>query len=221
MNGNLLMVILIMWKWTIIGSLFVLLIPKIKCWFFYQRPFFVNGLNFVLKSWVVFFDPYSTAIARVDQWIRIPRLPWEFWDMGILSDLLQAVGVIVHVDQNTLLHLKGKFASICVNVDITRPLPGSITIARDGFSSRVPLIYEGLHQVCPLCEGEGELHQLESCPKLPVSKKIEVLVERFDAQGVSFANKSRSQSSSTSSPSSKPIDTWVTVTPKKRMRVTS
>ena len=136
--------------------------------------------------------------------------------MGILFDLLQAIGVIVRVDQNTLLRLKGKFARICVNVDITRPLSGSITIAKDGFSSRVPLIYEGLHEVCPLCGGES--HQLESCPKLPVSKKIEVLVERFDAQGVSFANISRSQSSSTSSPSSKPIDTWVTVTPKKRMR---
>ena len=36
--------------------------------------------------------------------------------------------------------------------------------------------------------GEGS-HQLESCPNLSVAKKIEVLVERFDAQGISLTNK--------------------------------
>jgi len=46
-------------------------------------------------------------------------------------------------------------------------------------------------------------------------------VERFDAQGVSYTNKSQGGSTSNSSSSSKPIDAWVTVTPKKRMRVRS
>ena len=71
--------------------------------------------------------------------------------------------------------------------------------------------------MCALCGGRGESHQLESCPNLPSSTKIEVLVERFDAQGVSYANKSQNQSIP---PTSKPIDTWVTVTPKKRMCAT-
>ena len=181
-----------------------------------KRPFFVNGLNFVLKPWVAFFDPYSTSIDRVDQWVRIPRLPWEFWEASTLSDLLKDVGGIIRDNQNTLLRLKGKFARICVNIDIIRPLPGSITIAREGLSLRVPLIYEGLHEVCSLCGGDS--HQLDSCPNLPVSSKIEVLVERFDAQGVSYANKAPSGSSSHSSSPRPPIDTWVKVTPKKRMR---
>jgi len=181
-----------------------------------KRPFFVNGLNFVLKPWVAFFDPYSTSIDRVDQWVRIPRLPWEFWEASTLAELLKDVGGIIRIDQNTLLRLKGKFARNCVNIDITRPLPGSLSIAREGLSLRVPLIYEGLHEVCSLCGGDS--HQLDSCPKLPVSSKIEVLVERFDAQGVSYANKSPSGPSSHSSSPRPPIDTWVKVTPKKRMR---
>ena len=40
-----------------------------------QRPWYVNGLNFVLLPWATFFDPYNTLITRVDQWVRIPRLP--------------------------------------------------------------------------------------------------------------------------------------------------
>ena len=38
----------------------------------------VNGLKFVIDKWFPFFDLYSTIIGRVDQWIRVPRLPWEF-----------------------------------------------------------------------------------------------------------------------------------------------
>lgn len=130
---------------------------------FDQRPWFVNGLNFVVICWVPFFDPYHTVITRVDQWIRIPRLPWEFWDMDCLRELLQHVGSIVRVDQNTLLCRKEKFARVCVNLDITKPLPGSLTIVKGDMAMRVPIIYDGLHEVCPLCGGES--HQLEVCPK--------------------------------------------------------
>jgi len=52
---------------------------------------------------------------------------------------------------------------------------------------RVPVIYEGLHEVCPLCGGKS--HQLEVCPKLLAPKKIEVFVEKFDNQSISQANK--------------------------------
>jgi len=61
----------------------------------------------------------------------------------------------------------------------------------------------------------GDSHQLESYPNLPVSKKIEVLVERFNAPGVSLADKSVNPSSTTLTHSG---DTWVTVSPKKRVR---
>lgn len=74
------------------------------------------------------------------------------------------MGPVVRVDQNTLLRLKGKFARVCLHIDITRPLSDSLTIARNGMSMRVPLIHEDLHEVCPLCRGEP--HQLYSCPKL-------------------------------------------------------
>ena len=139
---------------------------------FEQRPWFVNGLNFVLLPWTPFFDPYNTIITRVDQWIRILRLPWELWELDYLTEVLKHVGQVIRLDNNSLLRLKGKFACICVNLDIIKPLPGSLIVSDMGSCLRVTIIYEGLHEVCPLCEGES--HQLESCPKLPEPKKIEV-----------------------------------------------
>jgi len=67
-----------------------------------QRPWYVSGLNLVLIPWVPFFDPYNSPITSVNQWIRIPRLPWELWEAAYLTDLLNCVGHVVRIDQNTL-----------------------------------------------------------------------------------------------------------------------
>ena len=75
------------------------------------------------------------------------------------------MGTIVKIEHNTLLRLKGKFARVCVNLDITKPLTGSLTVSRVEACLRVPIIYEGFHEVCPLCGGDS--HQLETCLKLP------------------------------------------------------
>ena len=65
--------------------------------------------------------------------------------------------------------------------------------------------------MCPLCGGES--HLLQSCPKLPLSQKVEVLVEKFDATGVTTA-----QGGSSSDPLSASNETWVIVSPKKRVK---
>ena len=119
---------------------------------------------------------------------------------------------MVRIDQNTLLRLKGKFVRVCVNLDVTKPLRGSVSVVRPEGCLRIPLIYEGLHEVCPLCGRES--HQLQSCPNLPLTQKVEVLVEKFDATGVTKAH-----ASSSANPLSPSVhETWVTVSPKKRVK---
>ena len=89
------------------------------------------------------------------------------------------MGTVIKIDHNALLRLKGKFARICVNLDITKPLPGSLTVSQVKGCLRVLIIYEGFHEVYPLCGGDS--HQLETCLNLPKAKKVEVFVEKFDA----------------------------------------
>lgn len=62
--------------WVLLS--FATISDKEYVWF--NRPWFVKGLNLVLSAWKPFFDPYSATVAHVDQWVRIPRLPWEFWE---------------------------------------------------------------------------------------------------------------------------------------------
>ena len=102
-----------------------------------------------------------------------------------MADLLKSVGTMVLIDKNILLHLKGKFVKVCLNIDIILSLLRSLTISKDDRSMRVPLIYKDLHEACPLCS--GDFHPLESCPNVPVHQKIEVVVEKFGAHRVSMA----------------------------------
>lgn len=38
-----------------------------------NRPWHVNGLNFVIDNWVPFFDLYSTSIGRINRWVWVSR----------------------------------------------------------------------------------------------------------------------------------------------------
>ena len=76
------------------------------------RLWHVSGLNLVLRRWEPFFDPYSATIQRIDQWVKITRLPLELWEEESLKHLLKDVGHYLKVDDITLNRSKGKFARV-------------------------------------------------------------------------------------------------------------
>ena len=188
---------------------FATLADKEYVW--YNRPWFVKGLNLVLSSWLPYFDPYSASVDRIDQWVRISRLPWEFWAESTLVHLLKPIGDVIRVDHNTLLRKKGRFARVCVNIDVSKPLPGTLSIPTPKALLRIPITYEGLHEVCALCGG-GD-HLLELCPRLPVAHNIEVVVEKFEAHGLADPPNSAEPNFQAES-----SERWIRISPKKRGR---
>jgi len=178
------------------------------------QPWHVSGLNLVLRQWEPFFDPFSTTIQRIDQWIKITRLPLELWEEETLKQLLQNVGQFIKVDDITLNHSKGKFARVCINIDITKPLRGSlfIPIPNQPRPLEVPISYEGLHEVYAMYGSDA--HELEACPETPKGP-IEVIVKKFGAMKIHNESDLGHKYAPSSSP---PTEKWVTVAPKKRGR---
>ena len=178
------------------------------------RPWHVSGLNLVLRRWEPFFDPYSATIQRIDQWVKITRLPLELWEEEYLKHLLQDVGHFLKIDDITLNRSKGKFARVCLNIDISKPLRGSLflPIPNQSRPLEVPISYEGLHEVCAWCGSNA--HELDACPETPKGP-MEVIVEKFGAAKL----QNDSQSSPLPSSASPPLtEKWVTVSPRKRGR---
>lgn len=67
------------------------------------------------------------------------------------------MGKVLKVDMTTLRRKKGKFARLCVEIDLSSPLPPLIMI--DGEEQRVQ--YEGIHLICFFCGRYG--HDSDNC----------------------------------------------------------
>ncbi|KAI9099168.1 hypothetical protein K1719_024935 [Acacia pycnantha] len=65
---------------------------------------------------------------------------------------------MIKVDLSTSIYDKGRFARICVEIDLKKPLVPTYMV----FGDERPIIYEGLHHVCFACGKYG--HQKSECP---------------------------------------------------------
>ena len=82
----------------------------------------------------------------------------DYYDKGILCVIGSQIGRVLKVDVPTLKCSKGKFARICIELDLSKPLLPLILI--NGKEKRVE--YEGIHLICFSCGRYG--HNRESCP---------------------------------------------------------
>ena len=79
------------------------------------------------------------------------------YEKGILYVVGSQIGKVLKVDSNTLRQSKGRFARICVEVDLNKPLLPAILI--NGVEKKI--VYEGLHMIWFACGRYG--HETEKC----------------------------------------------------------
>nr|XP_025703040.1 myb-like protein X [Arachis hypogaea] len=92
-------------------------------------PWKIYDHYLAVRLWEPNFNPLLTFIDKITAWIRLPGLPIEL----------------------------GKFARLCVEVDLTKPLLGVYMIKGKLYQ----IEYEGIHQLCFLC---GRIdHEQKQC----------------------------------------------------------
>ncbi|XP_016206247.1 LIM domain-containing protein A-like [Arachis ipaensis] len=97
------------------------------------------------------FNPQTATINNIAVWVRLPGLAIEYYNRTILEKIGSIVGRTLKVDTNTKSVSRGKYARICVEVDLDKPLVSQYQI--NGATYLVE--YEGLHLVCFQCEKFG------------------------------------------------------------------
>ncbi|XVE96610.1 hypothetical protein REPUB_Repub02eG0237700 [Reevesia pubescens] len=118
-------------------------------------PWIVADHYLTVRRWTPGFRSEEATINSVAAWVRFPGMPLEFYDSSILRMMGDKIGRSVRIDRTTTNMIRGKFARMCVELDLTKPLVSRIFIG--GRWQRIE--YEGLKMLCFHCGrfGHSEL----------------------------------------------------------------
>ncbi|CAN0919041.1 hypothetical protein LINGRAHAP2_LOCUS31226 [Linum grandiflorum] len=120
-------------------------------------PWIILGHYLVVFSWEPTFRVSDDLLSRMVVWIRFPRLPYQYYNRDILEGLENLVGNIVRPDDRTLNSVRGKFARIAVEMDLSVPAPKGVFV--DGHWQVIE--YENLPCFCKDCGRFG--HEASNC----------------------------------------------------------
>lgn len=122
-----------------------------------EGPWLIYDHYLAVREWNPNFHPSSASIDKVAIWVRFSGLPIEYYDANILQHMGDRIGRTVWVDKNILSQERGKYARLCVKVDLTKPLLAMFELNKRQYK----IEYERLHLLCLTCGRFG--HYMEGC----------------------------------------------------------
>ena len=128
-------------------------------------PWFIGEHFLSLRPWVPNFRASEASVKTVAIWVRLPELPVEYYHRDSLLHIGSGLGPVLRVDFNMAAGTRGRFARICVQIDLDKPLARTVRVGK----TRLAVIYEGIRLLCFHCVRIG--HQSELCPSHVLEKE--------------------------------------------------
>ncbi|XP_048591480.1 uncharacterized protein LOC106355257 [Brassica napus] len=161
--------------WKPNGSMFVMDLPRN---FFMVRfeseeeymnalsggPWRAFGSCLMVQAWNPDFDPLRDEIVTTPEWVRLSHIPVNLYHKTILMGIAKGLGRPIKVDLTTLKFERARFARICVEVNLNKPLKGTVVINGE----RYWVSYEGISTICSTCGMYG--HLAHACPRKSVER---------------------------------------------------
>lgn len=126
-------------------------------------PYKIFDHYLAVQPWEPNFQPAKARMPKTAIWVHFEGVPMEYYQDEVLMKLGDKVGKSLKVDRTALIGSRGQFARVCVEFDLSQPLPASVEFKflNKPTSSTVKCVYEGLHTICFTCGQFG--HKSEFC----------------------------------------------------------
>ena len=85
-------------------------------------PWLIYDHYLTARPWSLEFDPKKDEVEKVVVWISLPGLLIQLYDHKLLSFLGNRVGKTIKVNTTTIDQSRGRYARVCVEVDLNKPL---------------------------------------------------------------------------------------------------
>ena len=121
---------------------------------------FIGDHFLSIRPWEPDFKPALASVSSIAVWVRLNEVPIEYYNAKALQIIGNAIGKVLRVDTFTASETRGRFARICVQVDVEKPLATATMIGR----LEQQICYEGIHIMCFGCGRIG--HRKEQCPHI-------------------------------------------------------
>lgn len=93
-------------------------------------PWFVGEHFLAIKQWEPYFKASEAKLSSVAMWVRLLKLPIEFYDVVVLREIRSAIGPVLRIDSYTASESRESYARLCVQVDLEKPLITSVRVGR-------------------------------------------------------------------------------------------
>ncbi|CAN1743212.1 hypothetical protein LINPERHAP1_LOCUS1713, partial [Linum perenne] len=99
-------------------------------------------------------DPISTILT----WVRLPKLPIQFFNHTAVTRIGNYIGKMIRLDLATSESARARYARVCVEVDLSKPLLRKYMIENRVFYVE----YESIENLCFGCGKYGV--KVDCCP---------------------------------------------------------
>ncbi|XP_016441540.1 uncharacterized protein LOC107767132 [Nicotiana tabacum] len=93
-----------------------------------QGPYIFNYRPFIIKQWDPEFQMNKEPTQLVPIWVMFPNLPIQFWAPPNLGRIASYMGNSICTDKLTAQEQRISYARILIEMDISQPLPDSISL---------------------------------------------------------------------------------------------